>query len=236
MYAFRRPLHQSWLLACLFFGIVIGSIGAFLVEKPVGVAGVWLASAGIIAILGCMKRRVWFLFVMVVAGAVIGAWRVGNYRLELAPYGRLTGHIVTLEGKVADDADTGTHGDVVLRLSGVAVEGHRLKGKVWISVTTKAEVKRGDIVTVKGKLATGFGSFAASMYRAELVRAERPEPGDVALKVRDWFSAGVRKAIPEPEASLGVGFFRFDCRHDTPDTVSFHLLQAIIRPCYYRSK
>ena len=206
MYAFRRPLHQSWLLACLFFGIGIGSIGAFWLQEPVGLTNIWLVSGGIVAIAGFMRRRAWLLVAMITAGVLIGAWRVGNYRLELAPYARLSGHVVTLEGKVADDADTGEHGEVVLRLGDITIENHSLKGKVWVSSTTKAEIKRGDIVTVKGKLATGFGSFAASMYRAELVRAERPEPGDVAVRVRDWFSGGVRKAIPEPEASLGVGF------------------------------
>lgn len=55
-------------------------------------------------------------------------------------------------------------------------------------------------------MSEGFGSFAASMYRAELVKVERPVPGDIALRIRDWFSGAVRQAIPEPEASLGVGF------------------------------
>ena len=44
------------------------------------------------------------------------------------------------------------------------------------------------------------------MYRAELEGFHRPVPGDIAFQVRDWFSNAVRTAIPEPQASLGVGY------------------------------
>jgi competence protein ComEC len=63
------------------------------------------------------------------------------------------------------------------------------------------------------------------MYRAKLVAAERPEPGDVALRARDWFSSGVRKAIPEPEASLGVGYLVGE-RRSLPDELDKALKAA----------
>ncbi|MNL17502.1 Competence protein [compost metagenome] len=67
-------------------------------------------------------------------------------------------------------------------------------------------MKRGDRVSVEGRLEEGFGVFSAVVYRAEVQRVERPEPGDVARQVRDWFANAVRLAIPDPQASLGIGY------------------------------
>jgi competence protein ComEC len=44
------------------------------------------------------------------------------------------------------------------------------------------------------------------MYQATVSTIERPNPGDVARRLRDWFGDGIRRAIPEPEGSLSVGY------------------------------
>lgn len=52
----------------------------------------------------------------------------------------------------------------------------------------------------------GFGNLPAAMYRAKLVHIERPKYSDMGRQVRDWFAGVIRKVIPEPEASLGIGY------------------------------
>jgi competence protein ComEC len=206
MNVLRRLLHLSWLLAALFFGITAGVIGSQWTPEPVFGSVVWLLCGITLAGFGLWRRRTYALVVMFIAGSMIGLWRGDIYRQQLAPYVHLIGQTVTVQGKVTDDPDEGKQGELVLRLGDITINGHPLKGALWISAGTKAAIRRSDEVAVTGKLADGFGSFAASMYRAELVKAERPQPGDVALQVRDWFAGGVRLAIPEPEASLGVGY------------------------------
>jgi competence protein ComEC len=44
------------------------------------------------------------------------------------------------------------------------------------------------------------------MYQARVTNVKRPQPGDVARVVRDWFADGVRRAILDPQASLGIGY------------------------------
>jgi competence protein ComEC len=125
---------------------------------------------------------------------------------DLAPYENITGSMVEVTGTISDDVDLGEGGELVMRLAVKEIDGHAISGSVWASVTTKLHLQRSDVVTLKGKLSTGFGGFAASMYRGELTKVQRPQPGDVALRVRDWFADTVRRAIPEPEASLGLGY------------------------------
>lgn len=201
-----RRVHPSWLLAAAFFGVILGVIESQWAPSAVFSSTAWLLIGAALLCVGLWKQRAYCLLCMCLAGGAIGVWRGSVYQGQLAPYKYLMGEKVVLQGKVSDDADVGKHGDMALRLSSIIVSDHPLAGSVWVSAGSGAEIKRGDIVTVRGALTDGFGSFAASMYRAEVVKVERPVPGDVALKARDWFSGGVRRAIPDPEASLGVGY------------------------------
>jgi len=59
---------------------------------------------------------------------------------------------------------------------------------------------------LSGTLRAGFGNYAASLARASVLKIKRVPGGDPALELRDGFAAQVRRAIREPEASLGIGF------------------------------
>lgn len=202
---YLQPVHPSWLVAAACLGITAGLVLSQAASLPFS-SFEWLIVAGLLLAAGFIKRRIYVVPVILLAGVMIGAIRGNIYQEQLEPYAMFTGRTVTVQGKVAEDTDIGKGGEVVLRLKEILLEGREIAGFMWLTTTEDAVIKRGDIATVKGKLSEGFGSFAASMHRAELVRLERPVPGDVALRARDWFAQGVRKAIPEPEASLGVGY------------------------------
>lgn len=125
---------------------------------------------------------------------------------QLAVYKNVIGKTAAISGKIADDPDDDGHGVTKLRIGNVMVGRQTVAGKVWVSTHAKISIKRGDIVTVKGKVSEGFGSFGATMYEASIVSAKRPEPGDVARRVRDWFADKIRLTITEPQASLGLGY------------------------------
>lgn len=202
----KHRIHTSWLIAALSFCVVVGVIGAQYVPQGWFHAIMWLIIAVALALVGLWRGRVYALLFVISAGLLLGLWRGSVNLSQLAPYERLAGHMVTIRGTVHDDADVGANNALVLRLSEVSINNHKLAGMVWLSSTTKVDVKRSDIVMGQGKLAQGFGSFAASMYEARLTQVQRPEPGDVARQVRDSFADNVRHTISEPEASLGIGY------------------------------
>lgn len=201
----QRPVHVSWLVALLCLGICAGLFSSTLLDVPLRSLQ-WVFAALILVVVSFRKNQVYIIPMALVAGAIIGLWRGNNYQVELTPYASIVGQVVTIQGKVKEDSDIGGRGALVLRLGSIVVEGHSIKGSIWVSSSEPADVKRGDIVTVKGRVTEGFGSFSASMFRAEFVGIERPVPGDVALRARDWFADSVRQAVPEPEASLGIGY------------------------------
>ncbi|HET8884216.1 MAG TPA: ComEC/Rec2 family competence protein [Candidatus Saccharimonadales bacterium] len=206
LWVLRTRIHVSWLVAVLSLGIVIGVI--ILPYLAIGWFGsvVWLFLGSSLMLIGLWRQRAYVLPLMLIAGSLIGLWRGSITQQQLAPYTQLIGQQLTITGKVSEDVDIGKAGELVLRLHVMHINNHPMTGNIWASTTVNADIKRGDFVTIRGQLAEGFGSFAGSVFRAELVNVQRPQPGDVARQARDEFADNVRIAIPEPEASLGIGY------------------------------
>ena len=166
----------------------------------------WLLSGIVLLVWGLIARRSWCLVVMIIAGVFIGGWRGATVQSEMEPYDFLNGKEVIITGTVSEDVDIGRGGDLVLRLKGITLQDQQLPGRVWVVAPDNSDVRRSDRVTVSGQFSEGFGGFSGAIYRSDIVKIERPQPGDVALEVRDAFAIKVREVVPDPEASLGIGY------------------------------
>ncbi|HWT40026.1 MAG TPA: ComEC/Rec2 family competence protein [Dongiaceae bacterium] len=120
-------------------------------------------------------------------------------------YHRLMGLTVQLKGKVKEDISRSS-GRVSLQLHTIVIAGVAYPGTVLVTASRAGDIKRGDIAMVTGKVKGGFGSFPIVLSALAIDAIERPVPGDLGRVVRDWFADQVRKVVPEPQASLGIGF------------------------------
>ncbi len=195
-------VHASWFIGwwCLGF---LG--GAGLCAAVTSTSIYCLLISGLLCIVACTKPYRAALVLVITAGCLAGMWRGSILKADLQAYQPYYAKTVTVSGMVAQDASIGAQGDQRLNLKKVTINGASLAGEMWVSIVKK-DIKRGDTITVRGKLGEGFGNLSATMYRAEVVAIIRPSPGDVARRVRDWFAAGVRHGIPDPQASLGLGY------------------------------
>lgn len=206
LWQFKRKIHSAWWIAWASGGIVVG-VALVPAMQGGGFASPLWVLAGLILIMLCLWHRYLYLLPLVIIGGLfVGLWRGSMLQSQLAVYQNVIGKAATIQGLVVDDPDIGKKGEVLLRMGNITVNGHVVAGSVWVSMYSDADIKRGDIVTVKSKLSAGFGSFSVAAYKAALQKVERPQPGDVAREVRDWFADNVRKAIDEPQASLGLGY------------------------------
>lgn len=205
-WALRRRVHVSWLIALLAAGCVTGVWLASVVPVWWLSSVVWLAVAAVLLGLVLWRRYIMLVPLCVAAGMLVGLWRGSAEQGQLVAYQQLVGKTVELRGVVKEDASEQAGGTWVLRLGDVRYSEQSLPGTIWVTVAGAPPAQRSDTVTVKSKVKEGFGVMAASMYRASVVNVQRPNPGDVALGVRDWFAELVRQAIPEPQASLGLGY------------------------------
>jgi competence protein ComEC len=200
-----QKIHYAWIITWLavgvLCGVVIAHVGNIGFSPPQLV--IIALSTGVLAFL---KRRRYMVLVALFAGCLIGIAR-GQYILEQTGiYEVYYGKNVKVSGRIVSDPAFSKSGDQRLELSGVMVNANRLHGHIWVSTGAHIDLKRGDTVSLAGKLEHGFGSVTASMYRARVIDASRPQHGDVARELRDWFAEKVRAVVPEPQASLGIGF------------------------------
>lgn len=206
LWQLRWKIHSSWLIALGCAGIVVGTAIVPLIDQTVFGTVTWLLCAVALAGIVLWRRSAYLLPVILIAGLLVGLWRGSLLQSQLVVYKDVIGHSAMVSGSVTDDPDSGDRGGLLLRLGGVSINGHEVAGKLWVSVTRAGDIKRGDRVTVRGEVSEGFGSFAAAMYEAQVVKWQRPQPGDVARRVRDWFADKIRLGIAEPQASLGLGY------------------------------
>jgi competence protein ComEC len=198
----KRRLHQSWLIAAVGLGVLIGCAVTQVTDGYFADVG-WLLLSVIMMVGVFYNRQAWLVPAAILAGGLIGAWRGSFEQVNLFQYQPYYGRTITLTGTVSDDV-TDSGGQAVVTLGDVKIN-RSLPGKVRLT-TGSITAKRGDQIIVKGKMTAGFGSYAGVIYRGQIEKVVEPIPGDVARRVRDWFAAAVRKAIPEPQASLGLGY------------------------------
>ena len=196
-----NKLHISWLVAVWCLGLTIGVISIHYIPRSFAANPLFLLVGLAIFVIVAIWRWRFFVILAIISGVLIGLWRGEIGRKGVEVYDSLIGKVVIIQGRVLEDPDLDKNSQTVLRLGNLQMNNEKL-----VTTPDKNSIKRSDIVRVKGKMTAGFGAFSASIYRAKIISAERPVPGDVAVGVRDWFAGRVRTHVPESESALGLGF------------------------------
>lgn len=197
-------LHSSWLIAWWAAAVLCGVALARIDTSYT--SDMWAVIALLGLAIGLLWRHACMLALIVPAGLLLGLWRGGLEMQQLTQYEYIIGHEVEITGRVLEDVDVLDDRYISMRLGDIRYDNYRMPGYIWAAAPEGHDIKRSDHVTLYGSLNDGFGGFSGSMFRAEVIAIERPVPGDVALRWRDWFAGVVRHTIPEPQASLGLGY------------------------------
>ena len=202
LWRLRQRVHVSWVIAlgCTFF-----VVGVWTAQYS-ALSSWWYVGAGLLAGVGIWRRQLFVLPCIVLAGLIAGMCYGSFVSRGLEVYKPLIGMTLTLKGRVKEDLSMTAKGLAVVQLDHISYSGDDLPGSVWASIIGHPKAKRGDSVILSGKTTAGFGTFALTMFTAKIVSVATPQPGDVGRVVRDWFADAIRKGIPEPEASLGIGY------------------------------
>ncbi|MFZ2125343.1 MAG: ComEC/Rec2 family competence protein [Candidatus Saccharimonadales bacterium] len=203
-WVFKRRLHISWLITLACIGVFIGVVLARYFGDYC-MSYVWLLLSIALIIVGFGGRYLYLLPIIIIGSVLFGLWRGSIMINNLEAYELLYGKNVTLQGSVKDDVD-GTPEKLVIRLDNLVIEDKKIPGTLWVATSSSADIKRGDILTIRGQIIKGFGSFAGVVRKADVIKIVQLRPGDMARVLRDWFANLVRVAIPEPESSLGIGY------------------------------
>lgn len=186
--------------------MILGVAAAVLLPVGAFASIAWPLTGLTLVLIACLRRKFAVIPLALIGGMLIGSWRGSVAHYSLQAWQPLFGKEIIVKGTISEDVDKGKRGETIVRLNDLTYRGQSSPGTVWLSAAPDLPLKRSDRITVRGKLSPGFGSFVGAIYRADIQKLERPVPGDVALQVRDWFAGAVRQVIPEPQASLGIGY------------------------------
>ncbi len=202
MWWWKQKVHQSWSIALASAGFVIG-VALALAMKVVFVWGV----VGLLGMVVCIVlSRVYVLPLLAVASTALGLAYGSAYVSDRGRYEVFIGYDVEVRGRVREDPSKSPSGSTSIQLDTVSLDGTPLSGAVFVSARVARDVKRGDMVEATAKAKAGFANFPLSFSVERFSKVERLPTGDMGRVVRDWFADKVRHVIPEPQASLGIGY------------------------------
>lgn len=164
----------------------------------------WLVVVASLVSLCLKKKLVVALPAVVLIGLVLGLWRGGAMLDSLKTYQSYLGQKVGLVGTVVEDPTYDDKGQLDFRLQSVTLDGQSLPGQVRIKTFSPVDSKRGDKVFASGKLVDGFGNYQAAVYFADVETLAVDQ--NFIDTLRRQFAASVLSTVPEPQASLGLGF------------------------------
>jgi competence protein ComEC len=197
--------RRSVLLQLIALGFLAG-----LVLARLGVVTHWhyVAAAVVLSVVVTLRKSRIAWFVLLVAALQLGILRG---QAVLASFAGLTEHIgedVVMVGRLEDDTTAARQYQTEFHISDIHIlqngEPEAVDGRVVVRGFAEATLQRGDVVRVEGKLSQSLGNNQAQISYAEikLIGEDRTILG----RARNAFFAGNRTALPEPQASLGMGF------------------------------
>ena len=121
------------------------------------------------------------------------------------PLHNMVGETVEISGTIKGDPDiSGSTSNA--RLSDLRYQNMEIAGTIFLYGKFDPEPERGDHVTVRGKLAQGFGTFVGAVYHPKIVSLLKPEPKSLTLEIRNSFAKSVQDTMGGREAKLGLAY------------------------------
>ncbi len=200
--------------------------GAFLVGLAMPKLGIItndiiLPIISALLLLFCIKKWRFIAIPAVVAsGLLLGLWRGSTMELSLNAYQPLFDQKAVVEGIIREDPSYDDKSRLELRLGEVTVRGKSLPGVIRIITFEPVQPKRGEKIKAEGTLREGFGNYQAAIYFAKVNVLETQTSW--FEQVRHTFTASVLTYMPEPQASLGLGFL-IGLKSQLPDNLGEQL-------------
>ena len=203
----NRYTHQSYFVVSFCIGIILGVIIAIIWRVNVFASVLWLWVAIFLLVLSYFSPKLVFVLVAMIAGIIMAFYRV-NGELGGMEYVRgFYGKDVIVSG-VVDGDPVLDDGELKIKIRDLEFgnEKVKVKGSLYMKLRDSVDVRRADRIMVSGEILEGFGVYEGYMYKPVVKEVLRTEPGDLVLKIRNWFAERIKRLIPEPESELGLSY------------------------------
>ena len=221
--ALFKDIHESWMVASFCVGVVAGMVVGLIWRVKFFDSPIWIIVCGLLLIIILFKSKLAFVLLALMSGVVLAFFRISVEFISEDYARQFEGQMVVITGTIDGDPETDEQG-TKLKLTnlGFGEEKFEVRGSIYISLGKNESLKRSDLVTLSGKLESGFGTFVGYMYKPVVLGIRRPEPGDLILRIRNWFARRIARLIPEPENKLGLSYL-LGMKAGLPDDLSDNL-------------
>lgn len=189
-------------------------------------SSVWLVVVVPVALISLRRHSLVTALCLAVLCFGLGWWRGTELMRRMEPYQRLQKQQVTIVGRATTSGVYGDRSQLTFTMSDLSVARPyyvKLPGSMTIKGFGAPAIYRSDTVQVSGKLYLTRGNNVAGMSFAE-VRVVASQP-TVIDRFRERFAAGLQSALPEPQASFGLGLL-VGQRSTLPETVAESLVMV----------
>jgi competence protein ComEC len=195
-----RP-RRALLVGLLLFGICLG---LYIARLQLYISDWWmLALVPLVLIL--RKKRIGAVLAALLVGMIIGNLRGGQFHKQILIYGDFYYKNVTITGIVSDDPGYNDKNQTEFHVEHVVIQGKQLPGRVRIKSIQAVAVSRGDYVTVSGKLNSTIGTSRQGSISYPNIEILAKNNSWVE-KIRLRFFSSIYSSLPEPQASLVLGY------------------------------
>lgn len=209
-----RSIHPSVPVLIFAVSIILSDVLVAIFRPTFFTSILWLIFSIVLLIFSILIPRFPIIILAVVAGFLLIAHRAAPDFIAQDFFKESVGRTVTISGRIIKDPDISTSEKLNITLADLKISTDdnsaatftSIAGKLFTQLDPDTDVQRSDTIILSGKLSDGFGTYATTMFRPSLREIVRPEPGDVFLKIRNFFADKVRDFIPSPQNGLALGY------------------------------
>ena len=165
-----NKIHQYYFT----FALVVGVIAGFLLFSLYSgfnffSVGHWLTVVIITILMSFVARRAYFLGLIFAAGVILAGHQISVFNLNFHQIDKFIGRTVKLRGVITEDADI-SEKQISLRMQTSEIGDAAISSKIYVTLSAREVVpRRSDEIILRGKLSEGFGIFAGTVYRANMI-------------------------------------------------------------------
>ena len=199
-------IHQSFILIGLCLGIIVGAILAVTFRINYFGSPIWIGLVIAIIVIAYLCPKTAFIFIALIAGMLLMFFRVVNEFRGEEYIKQFYDKSVIVSGVIKGDPET-EESTTKLKLTDLCF-GEETKqsvnGALFVSLGKNNKLSRGDEITLAGKMTSGFGTYSGYLYKPIIKKWKRPKPGDLIMRMRNWFADRIKSLVQEPQVNLGL--------------------------------
>ena len=202
-----KEIHPSWAIVLYSVGIILGAIFGIVFRIVYFSSLIWIFVSLVLLVFTLIFSKRGFLIFAAISGMILVFFRISGELYGNDYVRQFFGQSVVVSGIVKDDPVVDEYGMKIKLVKLEFGEGKvSVRGSVYILARFNRDVSRGDIIEVSGKMSEGFGTFSGYMYKPNIAKILKQRPGDLILRIRNWFSERIVGLIPGPEVNLGLSY------------------------------